>query len=361
MRVAVIGIGQAGGRIADLLTYHSLYGMARDSVPFSLAINTARADLSVLRTISKKDQVLIGESQVRGHGVGLVREVAAAIAADSLSTIMREIVRKNLEYIDAFWLIAGLGGGTGSGSVPVIARRLKELYEQPVFILGVLPTRDEGDLMAENAAACMAELHSVVDGILVFDNDMWAKEGLSLEQCYRFMNYELVRPFPLLLAAGEVSGTDVGIKVVDASDITATWRDLAFIGHWKLQSQALRHRFPLFFWKKRIEVIGSTLACSTVVRNAATKMSGDFSPDKAGHVLIVLAGRREHISMEGYSEVRNWLRGYMPNAEIRGGDFPVRRAKELNAVLLVGGVRTIPRLRLNLGKKRESKRREGEK
>ena len=358
MRVAVIGIGQAGGRIADLLTYHSLYGMARDSVPFSLAINTARADLSVLRTISKKDQVLIGESQVRGHGVGLVREVAAAIAADSLSTIMREIVRKNLEYIDAFWLIAGLGGGTGSGSVPVIARRLKELYEQPVFILGVLPTRDEGDLMAENAAACLAELHPVVDGILVFDNDMWRKEAMPLEQTYGFMNYELVRPFPLLLAAGEVAGTDIGIKVVDASDIIATWRDLAFIGYWKLKTNALGHGSSLFS-RKAIERVNVTLACSTVVRNAATKMSGDFSPDKAGHVLIILAGRREHISMEGYSEARNWLRKYMPHAEIRGGDFPVRRAKELNAVLLVGGIRTIPRLRLNLGKKRESKRRGG--
>jgi cell division GTPase FtsZ len=352
MRVAVIGIGQAGGRVADLLTYHSLYGMARDSVPFSLAINTARADLSVLRTIPQRDRILIGESQVRGHGVGLIRNVATAIATDALPTIMREIVRKNLEYVDAFWLIAGLGGGTGSGSVPVIARRLKELYEQPVFVLGVLPTRDEGELMAENATTCLAELHSVVDGILIFDNDMWTKEGLSLEQCYKFMNYELVRPFPLLLAAGEVTGTDVGIKVVDASDITATWKDLAFIGHWKLKASALRPRFPLFFWKKKVEVIGPTLACSTVVRNAATKMSGDFSPDKVGRILIVLAGRREHISMEGYSEVRNWLRSYMPNAEIRGGDFPIRRAKELDAILLVGGVRSLPRLGLNLGEKR---------
>ena len=214
MRVGVIGIGQAGGRIADLLTYHSLYGMARDSVPFSLAVNTAQADLRSLKAIPEDDRVLIGISQVRGHGVGLIREVAAAIAEDSLPAIMREIVRKSLEYIDAFWLITGLGGGTGSGSIPVIARRLKELYEQPVFVLGVFPTRDEGDLMAENAATCLAELHSVVDGILIFDNDMWTKEGLSRDQCYRFMNYELVRPFPLLLAAGEVAGTEIGIKVV---------------------------------------------------------------------------------------------------------------------------------------------------
>ena len=351
MRVAVIGIGQAGGRIADLLTYHSLYGMARDSVPFSLAINTARVDLSVLRTIPKKDQILIGESQVRGHGVGLVREVAATIATDSLPTIMREIVRKNLEYIDAFWLIAGLGGGTGSGSISVIARRLKELYEQPVFVLGVLPTRDEGSVMASNATASLTELHSIVDGILIFDNDMWRKEGLPLGQNYEFMNYELVRPFPLLLAAGEVSGIDIGIKVVDASDIIATWRDLAFIGYWKLKTNALGHGSSLFS-RKAIERVNVTLACSTVVRNAATKMSGDFSPDKVRHALMILGGQRKHISMEGYSEARNWLQNYMPNAEIRGGDFPIRKAKELDAILLVGGIRTLPRLGLDLEEKK---------
>jgi cell division GTPase FtsZ len=351
MRVGVIGIGQAGGRVADLLTYHSLYGMARDSVPFSLAINTAQADLRLLRTIPEEDQVLIGVSQVRGHGVGLIREVAAAIATDALPAIMREIVRKNLEYVDAFWLIAGLGGGTGSGSIHVIARRLKELYEQPVYVLGVLPTRDEGRKMAENAAACLVDLYPIVDGILVFDNDMWRKEAMPLEQTYGFMNYELVRPFPLLLAAGEATATDIGIKVVDASDIIATWRDLAFIGYWKLQTNSLG-RGSSWFSRKGIERVNVTLACSTVVRNAATKMSGDFSPDKVGHALMVLGGQPKHISMEGYSEARNWLQNYMPNAEIRGGDFPVRNAKELNAVLLVGGIRTIPRLGLNLKEKK---------
>ncbi len=176
MRVGVIGLGQAGGRVADLITYHSVYGMARDTVPFSLAINTAEADLRSLKTITAEDRVLIGVSQVRGHGVGLIREVAAAIATDSLPAIMRAIVRKNLEYIDAFWLIAGFGGGTGSGCIPIVARRLKELYEQPVYVIGLLPTRDEGRKMNENAVACLRELYPIVDGILIFDNDQWRKE-----------------------------------------------------------------------------------------------------------------------------------------------------------------------------------------
>jgi len=352
MRVAVIGIGQAGGRIADLFAYHSQYGIARDCFPVALAINSAQADLSSLTAIPKEDRLLIGVSEVRGHGVGLLREVAAAIANDALPTIMRAIVRKHIEYVDAFCLIAGLGGGTGSGSVPVIAHRLKELYDQPVYVIGTLPTTDEGNFMTENTAACLSELHPIVDGILVFDNHMWRKEGRPLEQTYEFMNYELVRPFPLLLAAGESSGRTVGIKVVDASDIMATWKDLTFIGYWKIPGDSLGRGSPFSLRRRGVERVNAALACSTVVRNAAIKMSADFNPRKAGYALMILAGRREYISMEGYSDARNWLQSYIPNAEIRGGDFPLDKARELDAVLLVGGIHAIPRLGLDLEEKK---------
>ncbi|MEW6034093.1 MAG: hypothetical protein AB1603_04500 [Chloroflexota bacterium] len=363
MRAAVIGIGQAGGRIADLFAYHSLYGrMAHNMCPVALAVNTAEADLNVLNTIPKEDRLLIGVSDVRGHGVGLVREVAATIAKDALPTIMRAIVRKNLEYVDAFWLVAGLGGGTGSGSIAVIARRLKETYQQPVYAIGVLPTKDEGTLMSENAAAALIDLHPIVDGTLVFDNNVWRREGQPLEQAYDLMNHELVRPFPMLLAAGEASPNMVGIKVVDASDIIATWKDLAFIGYWEIHVDALEHGHPFlrwfpFFKRKGVERVRTTLACSTVIRNAATKMTGEWNPDEVGYALMVLAGRREHISMDGYSEARNWLQSYMPKGEIRAGDFPLRKAKELSAVLLVGGIRSIPRLGVDLREKRGLKHR----
>jgi cell division GTPase FtsZ len=230
---------------------------------------------------------------------------------------------------------------------------LKELYDQPVYVIGALPTRDEGNFMVENAAACISELYSIVDGILVFDNHMWRKEGQPIEQTYEFMNHELVRPFPLLLAAGEASGRSVGIKVVDASDIMATWRGLTFIGYWKIQGDSLGRRSLLNFRKNGVERVNAALACSTVIRNAVIKMSGDFDPEKVGYALMVLAGRREYISMEGYSDARSWLQGYMPNAEIRGGDFPLDKAKELDAVVLVGGIRAIPRLGLDLKEKKD--------
>ena len=52
MRVGVIGIGQAGGRIADHLVYHSLWGRHQGIGPFALAVNSAQADLLGLKTVT---------------------------------------------------------------------------------------------------------------------------------------------------------------------------------------------------------------------------------------------------------------------------------------------------------------------
>jgi len=353
MRVGAIGIGQAGGRILDLLTYHSRWGIGRDILPFSLAINTAEADLRTLKVIPKRDRILIGVSQARGHGVGLIREEGATLTEEALPSIMRSIVEKSIEYIDAFWIVVGLGGGTGSGGAPVIASKLKQLYDQPVYVLGALPTRDEGNLMTENAVACLKELHPIVDGTLIFDNDQWRKEGAALDQCYGYMNYEFISPFPILLAAGEVPEKMIGIKVVDGSDIIATLKDLSFIGYWKLPTRTFAERFLFFFRRRGIERMRPALACSTAVRNAATKMSGDCDSGRATKALMVIAAPPKYTSMEGYSDARFWLQNYYPNAEIRGGDFPMRGTSEINAVLLVGGVREIPRLGLKLEDKKK--------
>ena len=115
MRVGVIGIGQAGGRVADHLTYHSLWGRHQGIVPFALAVNSAQADLLGLKTIQKKDRILVGQTVVKGHGVGLNRKVGAKVAKHGLHSVMHAVTEKVIHHVDAFLVIAGLGGGTGSG------------------------------------------------------------------------------------------------------------------------------------------------------------------------------------------------------------------------------------------------------
>jgi len=311
-----------------------------------LAINSAQADLRSLRTISPKEQLLIGVTTARGHGVGLQREVGAELAEGSMSSIMRGVADTLLQFVDAFLIIIGLGGGTGSGAAPIVARRLKHLYDQPVFVLGILPTQQEGDLMTENANSCLKELHPIVDGIFIFDNDRWAEAEGSLENSYALMNYEMVSPLPPLLCAGEASRDQVGIKVVDASDIIATCEDLVFWGYWALSTATLKERR---FWFKRsnvVEHLVPELICPTVIKNAAAKLSGECDPGTVTRALMVVAGPPKYISMDGFSDAKGWLQQYTPHAEVRGGDFPLRNAKQVLGTVLLGGVREIPRLGL---------------
>lgn len=354
MRIGAIGVGQAGGRIVDLLAYYNRWGIHPDILPMAIAVNTAQSDLMGLSCIPKRERLLVGQSEARGHGVGLLREKGAKLVGQQSHSIMRKIAEKELPQVDAFLVVAGLGGGTGSGGAPVIAQQLREIYDQPTYALAVLPSSDEGKLMEENCIAALKELYEVVNGIIIFDNDVWRKEGAPLQQCYKSMNQDLVRPLPFLLAAGQVSGDKVGIKVVDASDIIATCQDLIYIGYSEIEVK--QRRFSFFRRRNSIDELDPVLRCITVTRNATgIRLSGKCQASKTRKALLLLAGPSKELSMEGFSQSKSWLENYLGDAEIRGGDYPLRRVGEVSAIVLLAGLTDIPRLRLNLGDKGQAK------
>jgi len=156
LKLAVIGIGQAGGRIVDLFEYYDLkYGRIYGrNIPVCMAINTSQSDLMGLKAIPERDRILIGQSYSKARGAGASIDLGAEIVKQELSDnkkILGERGAFNTQNIDAVLLVAGLGGGTGSGGAPVLAKELK-MYDIPVFALGVLPSDDEGGLMAMNAS-----------------------------------------------------------------------------------------------------------------------------------------------------------------------------------------------------------------
>jgi len=222
MKLFVIGFGQAGGRISDLFVeYDKRTG--QHSIERAMCINTAKADLMGLKNIPMEDRVLIGQSIVKGHGVGADNELGAKIATDEIYTIQNAIDRRGTHKIDAFLIIAGLGGGTGSGGAPVLARRLKTLYSEPVYALGLLPAKEEGGLYSLNAARSFLTLVKEVDNFFLFDNDLWKRGGETLKDAYASMNDEIVRRFGVLIGAGErVETNGVGQLVVDTSEIINT-------------------------------------------------------------------------------------------------------------------------------------------
>ena len=141
MKLAMIGFGQAGGKVLDkFLEYDERTGS--NIVGAAVAVNTAKADLMGLERVPEEQRVLIGQARVKGHGVGADNELGAEVAEEDIDEIQGAIDSIPVHEVDAFLIIAGLGGGTGSGGAPVLAKHLKRIYTEPVYGLGILPGSD---------------------------------------------------------------------------------------------------------------------------------------------------------------------------------------------------------------------------
>jgi len=222
MKFFIIGFGQAGGKILDLFIENEKMRGSNIEIK-SLAVNTARTDLMGLKHVPTDSRVLIGQTTVKGHGVGTDNKLGAKVAQEEIETILNAIDERGTHEIDAFLIIAGLGGGTGSGGSPVLAKYLSEMYSEPVYTVGILPAPEEGKLYSLNAARSMISLMKYIDNLILLDNGAWKYEGYSLRESFNKINEEIVRRLGVLARAGEpVEENMVGEMVVDSSEVINT-------------------------------------------------------------------------------------------------------------------------------------------
>ena len=127
-----------------------------------MALNTDAQDLLYTRANKK---VLIGKELTSGLGAGADPKTGGQAALES----EREI-KEVLEGADMTFITCGLGGGTGTGSAPVIADVSKKLGALTVGIV-TLPFSMEGGRRYENALTGLEELEKKVDTLIVIQND----------------------------------------------------------------------------------------------------------------------------------------------------------------------------------------------
>jgi len=326
MKAVLVGVGQAGGKLTTALASFDEqmgFGAIRDT----LAINSAAADL---RTVPF-DTVLVGQDRVNGHGVGGDNELGAAVMEQDIEQVMATLSGRISTEADAIFVVAGLGGGTGSGGAPVLCRRLKRIYEIPVYTLGVLPGTDEGALYQHNAARSLKTLLGEADATLVVDNDAWKASGESITEGYDAINRNIAKRVGLLLAAGE-STHGVGESVVDSSEIINTLRagGIASLGY----ASSVAAEDPA----ENISLIMST------TRNAlltGTSLPGASTAEAA---LVVIAGEPERISRKGVEKARRWVEDETDSMQVRGGDYPLE-SDRLASLVLLGGLERSDRIK----------------
>jgi cell division GTPase FtsZ len=358
MKLAMIGIGQAGGKILDkFLEYDERTGSG--IVRSAIAVNTAKADLMGLQHVPEDNRVLIGQSRVKGHGVGADNELGAEIAEEDIDEIQGAIDNIPVHEVDAFLIIAALGGGTGSGGAPVLAKHLKRIYTEPVYGVGVLPGKDEGGIYTLNAARSFQTFVNEVDNLLVFDNDAWRKSGESIQGGYDEINDEIVTRFGILFGAGEVqSGGDVGESVVDSSEIinTLAGGGVSTVGY---ASETVENTSSGGFLSKLTGNSGSesedsantTNRITSLVRKAALgRLTLPCEIEGTERALLVVAGPSSYLNRKGIERGRKWLEEQTGSMEVRGGDYPVSDSQQVAAVTLLSGVTNVPRIKELQGK-----------
>jgi cell division GTPase FtsZ len=330
VKLVVVGLGQCGGRIAD--EFARLNNKARIHRNVSIitgcfAVNTDASDLLGLTSIGKDHhhRILIGGRKTQGHGVGKVNELGAEIAKEDSDKIIENLrnVKKFFET-DAFLLIAGAAGGTGSGAVSVVTKFLKERYfDKPVWNLIILPFEHEEateERTVFNVATCLKSSYSVADAIFLIDNQRYVRKDSSIQSNLTKINSMIVAPFYNILCAGEEKKSKhIGSKLLDAGDIIQTVMGWTAIGYGKTVQPVFKLP-PLGddYRKKGQEIQKGIRAMD----EAISELSMKCNPSDARRALYLVSGSAKDISIDMIKEIGDYMREIAPEAVIRNGDYP---------------------------------------
>ncbi len=356
MKLAIVGVGQAGGKILDQLIE---YDRTRNTgfVSHAIAVNSAKTDLMGLTHVPESNRMLVGGSVVSGHGTGTDPEAGRECVQEDIHEIVDAIGRAATSETDAFLLIAGLGGGTGSGGAPVIGERLGEIYTEPVYGLGILPSTDEGGIYNRNAANSLQRFVRSTDSVLLFDNGSARTGGETLSEGYTEINDEIATRFGTLFSAGELDtlSGDVAESVVDSSEIINTLGSsgITSIGYASEPIETgndsgggLLDRFLGSDDGDDLQSAGdATNRITSLVRRATLgELTLPCNRESTTRALLIVSGPPDHLSRKGIDSARSWLETETGCREVRAGDYPLPDEDRVAALVVLSGLTDVPRI-----------------
>lgn len=154
--IKVVGIGGGGGNAVNRMVASGVQGVEFIS---------ANTDMQALSVSLSDKQVQIGSKLTKGLGGGAVPSVGEQSAKES-----KEDLEQHLEGADMVFITAGMGGGTGTGAAPIVARIAKDLGALTIAVV-TKPFRFEGPVRSRQAEEGIDNLRSHVDALIVIPND----------------------------------------------------------------------------------------------------------------------------------------------------------------------------------------------
>lgn len=205
-KIMVIGIGGGGGNAVNAMVREKI-----SDVEF-LALNT---DRQALRSVNAK-KLAIGEKLTKGLGAGANPEIGRQAAEESHDTI-----QQCLEGADLVFIAAGMGGGTGTGAAPVVAKIARELGILTIAVV-TKPFGFEGTRRMQYAEAGIEKLKNNVDALVIVQN----------EKLNRDKNFSVMQAFQMadeILMQGIRGITEIVVQSgrinLDLADVQCAMRD----------------------------------------------------------------------------------------------------------------------------------------
>jgi cell division protein FtsZ len=209
-RITVFGVGGAGGNAVNNMITAGLQG-----VDFVVANTDAQA-----LTMSKAQRIVqMGTQVTQGLGAGSQPDVGAAAAQEVIDEIRDHLSGANMVFVTA-----GMGGGTGTGAAPVIAKTARDMG---ILTVGVVtkPFHFEGQRRMRTAESGIGELHKVVDTLLIIPNQNLfrvANEKTTFADAFAMADQ--------VLYSGVACITDLMVKEglinLDFADVRAVMREM---------------------------------------------------------------------------------------------------------------------------------------
>jgi cell division protein FtsZ len=215
IRISIIGCGGGGSNTINRLTHSGVAGA--DLV-------AANSDARHLLNITAPHKILLGKLTTRGLGAGAIPDVGRQSAEEAANDLRAFIDQRQIVFVTA-----GMGGGTGTGSAPVVAEMAKR---SGALVLGVVtvPFKSEGKMRMENARKGLEKLAENCDTTIVIQNDQLLKmvPKLPLEAAFKVADEVLMQS---IKGITEVV-TKPGLVNVDFNDINTIMKNggMAMIG-----------------------------------------------------------------------------------------------------------------------------------
>ncbi len=214
-QIKVVGCGGAGNNTITRLNQVGIVGAE------TIVMNTDAQDL-LYSDADKK--VLLGKELTSGLGAGADPVVGMEAAKES-----KEDIKRALQGADLVFLTCGLGGGTGTGSIPVVAAEAKKLGALTVAVV-TLPFSMEGKTRMKNARMGFDNLQPVVDSLIVIPNDRLVEivPDVSLQTAFKVADEILVNAVKGIIELV----TKPGLVNLDFADVRAVMANsgIAMIG-----------------------------------------------------------------------------------------------------------------------------------